>query len=47
MSRPAFPAVYGSVRVGLERHFTFGAAVAADGFVNWFVVELLENMVVL
>jgi len=47
MSGPAFLAVYGSVRMGLKRHFTFAAAVVANGCMNRFCMELLEKMVIL
>ena len=46
MGRPAFLAVYESVRVGLKRHFTFATAVGADGCVNWLLMELFEKAVI-
>lgn len=47
MGGPAFLAVYWSVSVRFKRPFTFGSTIAANGCMNWLLMELLENMVVL
>lgn len=47
MGRPAFAAIYRSILAWLKRHFTFSAAVTANGRVNGLLMELLKNMVIL
>ena len=46
MSRPAFLAIYRSVRTRFKWHFTFATTVAANGRVNWFRMKLLKKVVI-